>query len=93
MNSQYKLPLNLGSNNEISILELGKIIQKKLNLKESFNFKNSIKDEPHRRCPDLSVTFKTLCWRPKVKLSEGLDRTIEDFQTRYFNKKSIIQKS
>ena len=85
MNSKYKLPLNIGSNNEISILELGKTIQKKLNLKESFNFKNSIEDEPNRRCPDLNVTFKTLSWRPKVELSEGLDRTIQDFQERYFN--------
>ena len=79
MNSKYQLPLNLQSNHEISILEVGKTT-KKTSSKESFDFKESIEDEPVRRCPDQKVAFKTLSWRPKIELNEGLDLTIKDFQ-------------
>ena len=37
-------------------------------------------DDPQRRRPDISVAKKHLNWSPKVKLSEGLDRTIDYFR-------------
>jgi UDP-glucuronate decarboxylase len=39
-------------------------------------------DDPTRRCPDITRAKRNLGWEPKVSLSEGLRRTVEDFRER-----------
>lgn len=39
------------------------------------------KDDPQRRCPDISRIKRELGWEPKVGLDEGLRRTVEWFRT------------
>ena len=80
MNSKYNSPLNLGSNDEISIIDLARIILKILKKDYNFSFKESIQDEPKRRCPDLTDTFKNLNWKPKISLHDGLELTINYFK-------------
>ena len=41
---------------------------------------NKVVDDPQRRRPDISVAMRELNWSPKVKLSEGLDKTIAYFR-------------
>lgn len=39
-------------------------------------------DDPTRRCPDITRARQNLGWEPRVGLSEGLKRTVEDFRSR-----------
>lgn len=39
------------------------------------------KDDPQRRCPDISRIKRELGWEPRVGLDEGLLRTVEWFRT------------
>lgn len=75
-------PVNIGNQNEITILELAKKIAQKTGNDLPLKFIERPKDDPQRRCPDLSFTRKILDWEPAVGLEEGLDRTITWFKTK-----------
>ena len=79
MSSNYKKPVNIGNPKEFSILELANLISKKLNKKLNFEYKPLPQDDPIQRKPLIELALKELKWKPKVELSEGLDRTIEYF--------------
>ncbi|MEL7430151.1 MAG: SDR family NAD-dependent epimerase/dehydratase, partial [Pseudomonadota bacterium] len=36
-------------------------------------------DDPLQRCPDISKAQESLGWNPKVKLRDGLSKTIDYF--------------
>jgi UDP-glucuronate decarboxylase len=84
MNSESanEKPINLGNPNEFVISHLVEIITHKIRKgdKMDVKFKQIPKDDPKTRCPDIEKAFKTLGWKPKIELSEGLDKTIEYFQ-------------
>ena len=80
MESNYKLPVNIGNPNEMTILELAELVKKLSNSKSEIVFKSILEDDPERRKPDISLAKKTLNWSPKVGLEEGLTKTIEWFR-------------
>ena len=80
MNSDFKNPINLGNSYEISILNLAKLIDKKIFSNKQFYFDKSTFYEPKRRCPSLRLVEDVLKWKPKVNLNDGLDLTIEYFK-------------
>ncbi|TAL14719.1 MAG: SDR family NAD-dependent epimerase/dehydratase, partial [Aquabacterium sp.] len=47
-------------------------------------------DDPMQRCPDISLAAKTLDWGPKVKLEEGLGKTIAYFDRLLAEDPSIV---
>ena len=65
---------------EISILNLAKLIDKKIFSNKQFYFDKSTFYEPKRRCPSLRLVEDVLKWKPKVNLNDGLDLTIEYFK-------------
>ena len=66
-------PLNLGNDQEYSILELVTFIKKCFsNQKIETKFIKLPLDDPKQRKPDLSQAFKKLSWCPKVQLEQGL---------------------
>ncbi|MDI6639487.1 MAG: SDR family oxidoreductase [Methanocellales archaeon] len=77
--------VNLGSQNEITVLELAERIKKLTNSNSKIIFKKLPEDDPKQRCPDISKAREILSWEPKVDLDAGLNKTIE----WYMNKKSI----
>lgn len=77
MDSNFDNPINLGNSNEISIINLAKLIDKKIYSKKQFSFIKSTSDETRRRKPSIDLAKKVLNWQPKVNLNEGLDLTIE----------------
>ncbi len=81
MNSNTNGPINLGNPNEITILELAKIISKKLKIKESFIFKELPQDDPLQRKPIIKEANDKLNWSPLVDLNEGLENTIDYFKS------------
>ncbi len=72
--------INIGNEEEISILELAKMIKKLTNSRSEIVFHPPMSDDPRRRCPDITKAKKLLKWEPKVKLEEGLKRVIKCFK-------------
>jgi len=75
-------PINIGNNQEISVLELAKVVLKLANSKSKIVFTSSMDDDPQQRCPDLGLATIKLAWSPQVSLNDGLTRTIEWFSSR-----------
>tara|TARA_B100001093_G_C26776437_1_gene992605 strand:+ start:672 stop:1595 length:924 start_codon:yes stop_codon:yes gene_type:complete len=73
--SNYSMPINIGNNQEISILELISII-KKFNVKKTtLKYFKLPTNDPVRRKPNIKMAKKILNWEPKVKLLDGLKKT------------------
>ena len=72
--------VNLGNPDEVSILEIAKMIKKMTNSSSKIAFKPLPRDDPTRRKPDISKAKKLLGLEPTVSLEEGLRRTIEHFK-------------
>ncbi len=75
-------PINTGNPVEFTIRELATLIQDKVKNKSNFIYKDLPLDDPTQRRPDISLAKEKFAWEPKIKLSEGLDRTIEYFQKK-----------
>lgn len=75
-------PINLGNPCEMTILELARMIIKKTNSTSKVVFNELPKDDPSKRKPDITLAEKVLKWEPYIKISEGLDRTIEYFKNK-----------
>ena len=78
--SGFTGPINLGSPQEISILELAHTIIKLTGNKTKINFETLPKDDPKMRHPDITLAKEKLAWQPKVSLIQGLQKTIEYFK-------------
>ncbi|MFH1201288.1 MAG: UDP-glucuronic acid decarboxylase family protein [Candidatus Omnitrophota bacterium] len=76
MKSGSSEPINLGNPREYKVLELAKIIIKMTGSKSKIIYESLPQDDPKQRCPDISKAKKLLSWQPKVKLEEGLMKTI-----------------
>jgi len=74
--------VNIGSEEEITIIELADMIKDVTNSASEIVFDELPKDDPPRRNPDISKAKNVLGWKPKVKLEEGLKRTIKWFVER-----------
>ncbi|MDI6886819.1 MAG: GDP-mannose 4,6-dehydratase, partial [archaeon] len=66
--------VNIGSDKEITILKLAKLMKELINSSSEIVFKELPKDDPPRRKPDITKAKKLLDWKPKVSLEEGLKR-------------------
>ena len=73
-------PINLGSDNEISMFELAEKIIKLSNSKSKITFKKLPQDDPKKRKPNINIAKDILDWRPKADLEYGLKKTIEYFK-------------
>lgn len=80
--------INLGSPNEITILEVAKLIKKCTFSNSRIMFKPLPRDDPKRRTPDLSKARNFPHWRPKISLDKGLSTTI-----KYFRKTGVKPES
>jgi UDP-glucuronate decarboxylase len=94
VNGLYKLmnqnntigPVNIGNPDEFTVLELAEKVKKLVGGNVQFEFKPLPSDDPKQRKPDISKAKKDLDWEPKIKLDEGLQRTIKDFRVRLGDK-------
>jgi len=73
-------PVNLGNPNEMTILELAKLIIKLTKSKSKIVYNSLPQDDPVRRKPNIDLAIKELSWEPKVGLDKGLKKTINYFK-------------
>ena len=82
--SKYNFPINLGNDDEISIMDLAKETIALIGNNNEIKFKTIYEDDPEIRKPDLSLAKKILNWSPKVSRNDGVLRTFNFYKN--FNK-------
>lgn len=80
-NKNFIGPVNLGNPTEFSIKELAEKVIKLISSKSKIVYKELPTDDPKQRQPDISLAKNNLDWEPKIKLEEGLIKTIDYFKT------------
>ncbi|MFC0190644.1 UDP-glucuronic acid decarboxylase family protein [Aureimonas pseudogalii] len=73
-------PINLGNPDEFTIRELAEMVIEQVGSSSKIVFEPLPQDDPRQRQPDISQAKALLGWEPKVKLRDGLARTIEFFR-------------
>lgn len=74
-------PVNLGNPVEFTIKELAeKVLSMIPESKSKIIYKDLPQDDPRQRQPNIELAKKELAWEPKIKLVEGLVKTIEYFR-------------
>ena len=74
-------PVNIGNPGEFTMLELAEKVIAMTDSKSKIVFQPLPQDDPKMRRPDITLAKTRLDWEPKVKLDEGLKKTIEYFKT------------
>ncbi|MCI5178814.1 MAG: SDR family oxidoreductase [Candidatus Electrothrix sp. AW3_4] len=72
-------PVNLGNPGEFTILELAEHVLEMTGSRSEIQFHPLPHDDPKQRKPDIALAGQELGWQPKVKLKEGLVKTIQYF--------------
>ena len=79
--STQHTPVNIGNPVEWTILECAKEVVQVTGSQVEIVFQPLPQDDPTRRRPDITVARSLLGWEPKISLREGLERSLEYFQT------------
>ncbi|MDH7476475.1 MAG: GDP-mannose 4,6-dehydratase [Microgenomates group bacterium] len=77
--------INLGNPEEKKIIEVAQLIKKLTLTKSPIIFKPNYPDDPEKRKPDIKKAERLIKWRPKIRLEDGLQKTIIYFKKRYFS--------
>lgn len=75
-------PINLGNPVEFTMLQLAEEVIRLTNSNSKISFQALPQDDPKQRKPDISKAKMLLDWEPVVNLTDGLERTIEEFSSR-----------
>jgi UDP-glucuronate decarboxylase len=82
MNSRdgFTGPVNIGNPGEFTMLELAEKVIELTGSKSKISFKPLPQDDPMQRKPIIDLAKKELGWEPKIKLEDGLVKTIDYFR-------------
>src|SRR5713101_123871 len=75
-----EMPVNLGNPEEVTVLELARLIVRLAGSNSQIEFRSLPVDDPKQRRPDITHARKLLGWQPEVPLEDGLARTLEYFR-------------
>lgn len=73
-------PINMGNPGEFTIRELAETVLKMVGGNSKLIMMPLPQDDPKQRQPDITLAKNTLGWEPKIKLEEGLGKTIDYFR-------------
>jgi dTDP-glucose 4,6-dehydratase len=79
--SREHLPVNIGNPDEWTILECAREVLAVTGSKSEIFFHPLPEDDPARRRPDIARARTLLGWEPKIKLREGLEKSLEYFKS------------
>jgi UDP-glucuronate decarboxylase len=77
---EFHGPVNIGNPDEFTMLELAQLVIELSGSRSKIVHKPLPEDDPMQRKPDITMARQKLGWEPKVKLRDGLKKTIEYFQ-------------
>ena len=69
-------PINIGSQEEITIMDFAQEIIKLTNSSSIIEHQPLPEDDPKNRQPDITLARQLLGWEPKVSRTDGLTRTL-----------------
>jgi UDP-glucuronate decarboxylase len=72
-------PMNIGNPVEFTVRELADMVIALTGSKSRLAFAPLPSDDPMQRRPDITLATQALGWHPRVRLEEGLQRTIAYF--------------
>jgi dTDP-glucose 4,6-dehydratase len=75
------MPFNIGTQDEITMLELARLIKELANSPSEIVFRPLPEDDPKQRRPDTTRARTILGWQPQTSMEDGLRRTLEYFRT------------
>jgi dTDP-glucose 4,6-dehydratase len=84
LHSDEHLPVNIGNQHEMTILQFAETINQIVGNKAGITFvkdARSIRD-PQQRQPDITRAREILSWEPKISLAEGIQKTIPYFEEK-----------
>jgi dTDP-glucose 4,6-dehydratase len=73
-------PVNLGNPDELTVLEIAKMVVNTVNSTSGIEHCPLPVDDPKLRRPDITRAVQLLHWKPSVSLEEGLAKTIDHFR-------------
>ena len=79
--SDFHGPVNIGTQYEMSMLDLANIIIKLTGSKSEIGFAPLPEDDPRQRRPDSSLAKEKLGWEEEIEVEEGLGETIAYFRS------------
>ena len=82
MHSKENDPVNIGNPQEMTIVQMAKLIIEMTGSQSRIVYKPLPTDDPKVRQPDITRARTLLGWEPKVPLEQGLGRTIEYFREK-----------
>lgn len=80
--SDEPMPVNIGNPAEMSIKEFAETVVALTGSQSKITYHPLPEDDPKQRQPDITRAREILGWEPKVKLADGLARTLEYFQRK-----------
>lgn len=86
--SSLNEPINIGNPQEISMMELAKLILRITGASSGIVHQDLPVDDPKVRQPDITKAKKNLHWQPEVSLESGLQKTVDYFKTMITNRES-----
>ncbi|MFA6433306.1 MAG: UDP-glucuronic acid decarboxylase family protein [Elusimicrobiales bacterium] len=79
--SGFTGPVNIGNPDEFTIKELAEKVLKLIpESKSKLVYKPLPQDDPRQRQPDIRLAKEKLGWEPRIKLNEGLVKTVSYFK-------------
>lgn len=72
-------PVNLGNPGEFTMVELAELVLELTGSRSRLVYRPLPQDDPRQRRPDIATANELLDWSPKVRLRDGLIRTIAHF--------------
>ncbi len=81
MESDVSDPVNVGNTNEMTVLQIGDIINELTGNAAGFEYHELPENDPKLRRPDTTKAQELLQWAPKVDAQNGLQKTLEYFKT------------
>jgi dTDP-glucose 4,6-dehydratase len=81
MESDLRLPCNVGNPHERTVAEIASIIKEKAGSNSEMAFLPLPQDDPKQRRPDITRAHHSLGWEPRVDFTEGLESTLEYFRS------------
>lgn len=80
MHSDYSKPVNIGTQDEYTILDFARKVRGFIHVDNEIVFKPLAKDDPKQRRANNTLAKSVLNWEPVVPLEEGLQKTVEYFR-------------
>lgn len=73
-------PLNIGNPSEFTIRELAEKVIALTGSRSQIEYKPLPADDPVQRQPDIGLAKEKLGWTPKIRLEQGLEKTVDFFR-------------